>query len=412
MIPFVLNPASFFPQTPIEGYTSFIWTERFILSGDFQIKMPNVKAGLELLPISTIISHIDTLEVGVVETLEINEDENGNDELIVSGRMIESTMEFKVALFPKYPKGLSYGDDFGINYYMRVIPNEPSNPYPQKSQSVYSSTSIVSIIEQLITCMETGLNLPGVNIPVFRALQTNIMSPPIIDYIADRVQIHEIVNELLQNYNYGLRFYRPIPGIDYGAEFTPYLYVGVNRTGKPQKKPWNMAWESELTFDTSLDHFLTSKYLWTNRDYKNRCYVLGFTSKEDVNAPTIFPDPTIGTSAPFSLFRRYFLDFRATLIEDEQLGNKQNPFLDGNYDRNVEWMIAKGQAELAKNPRSILFEGEVSPDIPYEYKIDYDLGDLIRVRGNYNLDQIMLVEAYTCIDDADGSRGFPSLALP
>jgi Siphovirus ReqiPepy6 Gp37-like protein len=75
---------------------SVTWTERYLDPGEFEIKA-KLSSGLkEFLPAGTFISHIDTMEVMVVENHQITEEQGADPDLIITGRSLESWLENRI----------------------------------------------------------------------------------------------------------------------------------------------------------------------------------------------------------------------------------------------------------------------------------------------------------------------------
>jgi hypothetical protein len=67
---------------------------------------------------------------------------------------------------------------------------------------------------------------------------------------------------------------------------------------------------------------------------------------------------------------------------------------------------------LKRQRRVSMFTGNISPMAPYQFKRDYNLGDLVTLYGDYGQVEIMMVNEYIRTEDAEGDRGYPGLTLP
>ena len=88
-----LNPTTYLPDSLVEGYTSMIWTERYLENGEFEMKTPKVSETKALIPENSMLSLLDTQEVMFVETHSIGRDSNGISELTVKGRTFETFLQ-------------------------------------------------------------------------------------------------------------------------------------------------------------------------------------------------------------------------------------------------------------------------------------------------------------------------------
>ena len=80
----------------IQKVKSIMWTERYRDTGEFEI-VGQLSSGLrEFLPIGTLLSHADTLEVMFVDNHEIDEDENEDPIIKITGRSLEAYLENRI----------------------------------------------------------------------------------------------------------------------------------------------------------------------------------------------------------------------------------------------------------------------------------------------------------------------------
>ena len=87
---------SYHPDQLIEGYISLIWTERFQNPGEFQLKSYDIDRMKDLLPVDTLVSHLETKEVMRVETHLIEMEGEGEDAtpvITITGRTAYAILE-------------------------------------------------------------------------------------------------------------------------------------------------------------------------------------------------------------------------------------------------------------------------------------------------------------------------------
>jgi hypothetical protein len=101
-----------------------------------------------------------------------------------------------------------------------------------------------------------------------------------------------------------------------------------------------------------------------------------------------------GVTEPTGLDRRVVLvDSTGSSIDDE------------NVLRNYM------SQELASASETAIFDGSINTDIiPYKYGLDYNLGDIVKIRGDYGLDELARVTEYIRTEDATGEKAYPTLA--
>ena len=74
MIPIVRNTDGV-RMAEIDNYISFIWTERFYDTGDFEIVVPITEQNIELLKRNNYIQRDCTNDIGIIEKVELNDNQ-------------------------------------------------------------------------------------------------------------------------------------------------------------------------------------------------------------------------------------------------------------------------------------------------------------------------------------------------
>jgi hypothetical protein len=104
-------------------------------------------------------------------------------------------------------------------------------------------------------------------------------------------------------------------------------------------------------------------------------------------------DPTIAG------FDRHILMVNATDITDT------------NATTAMARMVQRGNEELSKNRVLAAFDGEINQNSNYKYMTDYHLGDMIEIRNQDGVANKMRVTEQILVQDAEGERQYPTLAL-
>ena len=74
-------------------------------------------------------------------------------------------------------------------------------------------------------------------------------------------------------------------------------------------------------------------------------------------------------------------------------------------------MIQRGNEELAKHRSFSAFDGEIDPNSSYKYGTHYYLGDLVEIRDVDGATNVMRVTEQIFVEDAEGERAYPTLAI-
>jgi hypothetical protein len=162
------------------------------------------------------------------------------------------------------------------------------------------------------------------------------------------------------------------------------IYMGIDRTSAQTSFP-------AVIFSPDLDNLKNTKSLSTIVGYKNIAVCISPIGMSIVTAQDI--DPNIDG------FNRHVLFVRAEDITDI------DPLI------NETKRIQRAKEELAKCRRFSGFDGEISQNSQYKYGRDYQLGDLVEVRNTDGVTNNMQVIEQIFVQDNQGERSFPTLAL-
>ena len=344
----------------IDVFESLIWTERYSAYGDFQLVMHSTLATRSLLTLDTRLAINVSYRVMVVESIENKTDSDGKTNIIVTGRSLEAILMDRI-----------------VKHTLSNLTVEP--------KWVLTGTP-GSILRQIFTaiCVTGALNAGDI-IPfitsgsIFPA--NNIPEP------ADSVSI-EVVPDTLYNvikticdiYELGFRLYRNLDTSQLHFD----IYSGNDRTTSQNILP-------AVVFSSELDNLANTSEFTSSMQFKNIAYVFapsGFT--------IVYGD---GATSSTSGFARRILLVMADDIKET------NPVL-------LEALLQqRGLDELSKNRSVLAFDGEIPQSGKYKYEFAYQLGDLVEMRNLDGVTNNMRVTEQIFVDDAQGERSYPTLAL-
>jgi hypothetical protein len=119
------------------------------------------------------------------------------------------------------------------------------------------------------------------------------------------------------------------------------------------------------------------------------------------------------TTAELTAIKAYKTNAGLTTQEQTDLGNIITMY--ETYRVNLPYIDAmleqKGQDELTKHKPLKAMDGELPNNSKYRYGFDYELGDLVEMRNEDGLTNRMRVTEQIFVDDAQGERSYPTLAL-
>lgn len=355
---FRLNSA-YLPDKTVPKFSSLAWTERYREAGDFQVIVENDIEILDILPVGALISHTDTHEVMIVENHEIDRDSNRLLTVTVSGRSFETFAENR----PTFGSYAALTNSTTGDANVEILATQPANQagtllFQQAFQDGYAGV---------------GYSIPNVQV----SMNVRVLDPAMAHPV-QRGDIYTRALEFLAVGDSGVMTYRP----DYSTGPT-YLQVivhdGVDR-------------RNAVIFYAQYEDLEDAKYFWSIKDYKNCAivaakYYVRFYQHRDL--------PFLPSG----------LDRRVLYVEASDL--------EGNYSppSASDVISSRGQNALDEHRKIALLQATISPSAKPKFKIDYDVGDLVTVFGEFSTAQTMRVTEHILTVDSSGAKGFPSLSV-
>ena len=350
----------------INGTTSVMWVERYRENGEFTIIAPVSSNLRTMLPLGTLISHMDTTEVMVVENHEIVANTDDELEITITGRSLETTLENRIvganrtmplasgAALPEYTLAADYT-------WIQAVTLVNDHIY---------GPSLIDSDDELIN-MQCLHQVAGTSVSEERPLK--------------RATVYKHLLEIAEVDDLGIKTVRPgiwspYPVADRKTAFI--IHVGNDLT-------------DSIVFSYASGEVQNAQYLWSNKKLKTSALVTSKWLETVVNGPeanydrrTMFVDASeidsAETVAPTGATRTAYLAIMATL---------------GNQALAAQKEIALAKADINK------------AGTRYLYRTDYEVGDLVMVHGDYDTSRIMRVVEYVEIDDENGESGYPTLSV-
>lgn len=354
---FISLDANYRPNKLIEGWESLIWTERYIDNGDFELKTFDIGNTRTLLPLGSCVSLQDTREVCMVESHQIDKDEDGSPLLTVTGRSLETFYENRITITAANPiKNSTTGDTQATTI------NNNTAPYAATRIMYNGRTNTLDANEVINNVNETFSN------------DANSVSDTADRQIA-RADVYSELKKLLDEDNSGIRCIRPAAASTSTMTFNVYKY-------------WSgFSPLTNMALDVLSGHFTGAlRYTWSIRDMKTAVYVA--SNQEFVK---VFASGASGYSD---------LQHRVALLDATDITTKTST--------SAGMLKARGKSFLNAHKQTFAFDGKVSPDIPYTYNVDYGLGDRFKIRGDFGAEDTVQVVEYIRAQTKDGEVGYPT----
>lgn len=338
----------------INGATSVMWVERYAEPGEFEIVAPLSSDLKRFLPEGTLISHIRTNEVMMVENHEITENLFEDSLIKITGRsLVGPILDIRLV-----------GIDLARS-------SSTITAYNMTSDQTYDQ--IVKLInDHIVTPVNANDQVEFVSASTAYTGSATSEARTI-----ERGTILAAVLELLDIDNLGIRSSRGPSGHDLE------VYKGADR-------------RNQVIFSWTGEDLKSSTYFSTNRKLKTTAFVIGRWVWRVVD-----------TGGVTKVNRRMVM-IDASDIDDEYESRPTGATLTNVLAK----MKTRGQQKLRKQRQIKLSNSEISNLTRYEYRHDYFLGDLVTIEGDFNQQEVKRVIEYAEIMDENGYSSHPTLETP
>lgn len=346
---------SYLPGDTIQNFDTLVWTERYGSAGEFQLSVEKQISLISTLPTGTLVSHTDTKEVMIVENHEVEKPKKGNLKVTISGRSLETFVENR----PTAGSLLSISPNTNI-----------------ETSAVAASATIAA--QLLKGSLEPGTASVWNAIPNLRIVTAmRVLDTPMAQVI-QRGDVYSRVLDLLKLANGGIKMVRPS-----GAQTTLDLVVhdGVDRT-------------QTIVFNTLREDLEDCKYFWSIKGFKNFAQIATDITNRLYKSRDV---PGLDTDIKG-------LDRRIVYVDANDLKLSYSPAT------STDVVAARGQLELDADIKLYLMEAKITETAKPKFKLNYDVGDLVTVVGEFQASQTMRINEYVLTVDKAGMRGFPSLS--
>ena len=333
----------------VDTYESVLWIPKYNDVGECEIYVPCDNDYFALLKKGHYIYRYDDEMFCKIESVEIQTDMEKGDYLICTGLDIAQTLSGRVI----------------------------------QSQSVFSG-KVVEFIERLLLDNVVNAPLASRLIPNFRIDTKNF------DEFTETIEASAFGEDLLQrimttckSYNLGFRV-----SYDISDGFLVFrLYRGKNKA---------LADSVEyVEFSPQFANIISSNYKEDNRNYKNVACVRYKDADEQIKVMWVY----VGEEPRFENRREISVDATGQ-SRDVEVDGEKITLTDDEYAQLI-WNI--GVDALAGTRPIQEYTGTVDTVETYEYKVDYNLGDIVKVINEYGIEaEAQVIEVMESDDNDNG----------
>lgn len=343
----------------IDKYESLIWTERFSEYGDFELIIQSTTANRTLLSIGTKLATNVSYRVMMIETSNNSTDTEGRYLLKITGRSLEAIMLDRTG--KENLSGLTADPSW-------IISGTPGDIAREIFQTI---------------CVDGDLD-PGDIIPFITAgtiFSTDTISEPTeeIAVALELATVYDLIKQICDIYELGFRLVRNFDE----SELYFDIYAGSDRTSDQDDLP-------AVILSIDMDNLANVSELTSLENFKNVAYVFAPAGSTIVYAAGA-SEGTVG-------FDRHVLYIKADDVDET------DPV-------DLEALLQqRGMEELTRHRSFSAMDGEI-PSSSFTYGTDYQVGDLVEMRGSDGVTSRMRVTEQIFVSDSQGERSYPTLAI-
>lgn len=428
-------------ESLVEGFESYIWTERYKDLGDIEIVLPSSQQYRNLLSSGTVLGLSESQRMMQIETIVDETAEDGTKTLKVNGTEITDILTNRVT--GTGTAGIEPGTWTATGTPRQII---------DKLFNYVIRTGSVSLQDKLPLLVTGSLN-PAGNLPE---------DPNIYTIERKHSDLYSAIHEIADVWDLGFRLYK---GPDDGKLYFE-VYTGNDRTA-------TQTILDPVIFSEDLESLQKISELSSIAKTKNVAHVVNNYRTEIVYAAgtdastagfakrTLFVDATditypkregeiaenvqqalnkasglkealdIHKQALQKIISMERLDpgqattikaFTASMVTKTLITSTEKTLIDTAVNQSTALepaeaevmqlaMQQRGGEELAKYRSVSAFDGEITQLSPYKYNRHYSMGDLVEMRNATGLSNQMLVTEQIFVNDAQGERAYPTLTL-
>lgn len=312
----------------LDVFTSLIWTDRYWECGDFEIVMPPTAELLEHISNTKYLSLPESPHKMILEDSNIHTEIEDGDELIITGRSLESILDRRIAWYP-----IALSGNLQTNVQTLLSDNVYNTGVTQRNISEFN---YVASTDPIVTALTIDTQFYGEKI---YDILINVCK-------ANGIGFKILYNESTTNWDFS-------------------LYSGVDRS-------YDQTTNQYVAFTTALENLRNSDYIESDRPLRTVALVAGQAGVGNVRPTTTVYAP--GSSSLAGLARRE-LYFEANVTRNTPSGE----LTEAEYLLQLE---GRGKEELAKRIYLKAFDGEIDTKM-YNYGDDFGMGDIIQIADKY-----------------------------
>jgi len=380
---FILNKE--FQQIKIvDYYTSFIWTVRFLDSGDFEMQSPVNSEFIKDLEVGNYIFCDAFYKDGkaplmIIETIEIQKKDN-SDFITINGRDLKSILDRRIIW------GLTTfnSGEYLHNVIQNLFVNNISNPPDWSKKYVFGPD-----YEEEIKIQGIYRKINNFIIEDGSTLYENVQIDEDKQYNGEN--IYDVFRDLLHAYGFGL-------DVLYDFNNARLTLMILDKKDHSTYQSIN----TPLIFSSNFDNLKDGKYLFSTTNEKNTALLIGQKYEEDDQYNVMYNFIENDISG---------LDRKETFIDVSSIARIDEETQQEYGNRKYMAMLKdKGIEELSKMTIVNKYDGVINEIAGYQYLEDYNIGDICEIYDDFGKSNIVYISEVVMSVSNNGQTIIPTFS--
>lgn len=331
----------------IDDYSSLEWVTRYYDTGEFVIRTRACKENVETLKSGYYLVREDDERIMMIEKIEINTSNATGNEIAVSGRSIEAILG------------------------RRIIWTQTNS---KAGETVEAFTRRL-VNENCINPTITNRKIPNLKLGTLKGFTEKI------DIQVTGNNLLTTIIEICKTYNIGFKI-----TMNEASELVFNLYKGIDRSYNQNSNPY-------VIFSENFDNIIKTEYMYDETNLSNVALIGGEGE---------------GTERRYQMLGiAVGINRREIFVDAKDISSNSGEIAIADYNN---LLIERGNEKIAENSFTESYEGEVDTTNLYQYKKDFDIGDIVEIEDKYRESEPRIVGMIES-KNANGYRVVPTFGV-
>lgn len=355
----------------IEKFNTAIWTERYSASGQFVLTLPHTEQAAAALAPGSFVGCSISEEVGIVETRKVE-----NNVIYVEGYFLTAFLRQRVIRSSFYWNVKNWAVSGSPGFIVGKIVDEMCVTGGLGTTGG-SGAPIPGGVNDVISYLSVGSTATGTSIDI---------DVPVGD-------VYSACEKICLEHQLGMRLVpTAVTPTSYALDFSTYKGRDLSR---------DQSTYPVVSFESALDSLIKTKEIESLASYKNVCYAYAPDAIEE-GGWTRGVAYTDGAASLIDFDRRVLMIFCDDITAED---------VNSDVPRLTRILNKRAADALVNNNYARLLDGQIVPQLGFQYGTDYKLGDIVELKSASGLAQKARITEYIWAKDERGTVAYPTLSI-